>query len=113
MRLRIAVALMFFGACAAFAQSSSDRPAAQSGFIFTVGFDGSFDNSGHVMDLGTSAGYKFNRHFQIDAGMPFYFLSSPGTGTLLVPHSPRPGTSGVKAPGCGNRPVALPALLDW
>ena len=81
MRLRISVALFLLAAVAAFAQSASDQPAAaQSGFLFNVGFDGSFDSSGHVMDLGTSAGYRFNRHLQADLGLPFYFLSSPASG---------------------------------
>ncbi len=82
MRFAITAVLLLFVASALFAQSSDDQTAAQSGFIFTVGFDGSFDNSGHVMDVGSSAGYRFNRHFQMDVGMPFYFLSSSsGTAT--------------------------------
>ena len=83
--MRFAAALVLWAATAAFAQSNADQAAAQNPFIFNIGFDGSFDSSGHVMDLGTSAGYKFNRHFQVDVGMPFYFLSSPTSGTSTGP----------------------------
>lgn len=96
MRLRVTAALLLFAATVALAQSGGDQPAAQSGFLFNVGFDGSFDSSGHVMDLGTSAGYKFNRHLQMDMGMPFYFLSSPTSGT---------------ATGVGNAALAMRLLF--
>ncbi len=82
MRLRIALALCLFAAVSAFAQSSGDQSAATpSGFLLNVGLDGSFDSSGHVMDFGTSAGYRFNRHFQADLGVPFYFLSNSTGGS--------------------------------
>ncbi len=96
MRLTIAAVLLLFAASALFAQSAADRTAAQSGFIFAVGFDGSFDNSGHTMDLGTSAGYRFNRHFQTDVGVPFYFLSS---------------STGGAATGVGNAALAMRLLF--
>ena len=71
-----------FASIVAFPQSNADQPAkVQTGFLFHVGLDGSFDSSGPTIALGTAAGYRFNRHFQADVGLPFYFLSSPTTGT--------------------------------
>jgi hypothetical protein len=81
-KLRTIAILLILAATTAVAQSKADQSsAAQTGFLFSLGFDGSFDSSGHTMDLGTAAGYRFNRHFQADVGVPFYFLSSPNTGT--------------------------------
>ncbi len=85
MRFRLCASLLLFVSVGLFAQSSGgsgDRPAPPAtGFTASIGFDGSFDGSGHVMDLGTSVGYKFGRHFQTDLGVPFYFLSSSSGGT--------------------------------
>lgn len=94
--MRLLATVILFTTALALAQSHADQGPAQSPFLFNVGFDGSVDSSGHVMDVGTTAGYKFGRHVQVDAGMPFYFLSSPGTGT---------------ATGPGNADVALRLLF--
>ena len=80
-RLRIVAAFVVLAAAAALAQSNGEQAAVQKGFVASASFDGSFDSSGHVMDLGTSAGYRFSRHLQADLGVPFYFLSSSTSGT--------------------------------
>ncbi len=81
-RLRVLAAFLVFAAATALAQSDGEQAtAAQKGFVGSISFDGSVDNSGHVLDLGTSAGYRFNRHFQMDVGVPYYFLSTPASGS--------------------------------
>jgi len=32
---------------------------------------------GGVYDFGSALGYNFSRHFGVDAGVPFYFVSTP------------------------------------
>ena len=80
-------ALLFLAVCpASFAQSPI--PAASgaakdnsSGFTpgITLGakFEGSYSSDGSVYDLGSALGYNFSRHFGVDAGVPFYFVSTP------------------------------------
>jgi hypothetical protein len=99
-RFRIGATLLLFVATA-FSQSSSgtgEQAAPPAGFVGSIGIDGSFDSSGHVMDLGTSAGYKFSPHVQVDVGVPFYFLSSPTSGTST---------------GIGNAALALHLMFPW
>ncbi len=83
MKFRLAAAVFVFIASVSLAQSANqaDKPAEQRGFTASIGFEGSLDSSSHVFDLGSSAGYKFNKHFQLDFGVPYYFLSSPTSGT--------------------------------
>lgn len=85
MNIRFAAALVLVAAAAALAQTNADHSAPQSPFLFNIGFDGSADSSGQVMDLGTMIGYKFGRHFQADVAIPFYFLSSASSGTATGP----------------------------
>lgn len=96
-RLRSAVAFLVLAAAVALAQSSGEQTAAtQKGFVGSISFEGSADNSGHMLDLGTFAGYRFNRHFQMDVGVPYYFLSSPASGS---------------ATGIGNTALAMRLLF--
>ena len=71
-----------------FAQSPNPAavgPAAKDAGGFTPGwtlgakFEGSSSGDGSVYDLGSALGYNFSRHFGIDAGVPFYFLSTPAS----------------------------------
>lgn len=96
-RFRSAVAFLVLAAATALAQSNGEGTAAEEkGFVGSISFDGSVDNSGHMLDLGTSAGYRFNRHFQMDVGVPYYFLSSPASGS---------------ATGIGNTALAMRLLF--
>ncbi len=40
-------------------------------------FEGSYSSDGGIYDLGSALGYNFTRHFGVDAGVPFYFVSTP------------------------------------
>jgi hypothetical protein len=42
-------------------------------------FEGSYGGDGGVYDFGSALGYNFSRHFGIDAGVPFYFVSTPSS----------------------------------
>ena len=69
-----------------FAQSpnpAATGPAKDNPGGFTPGvtlgakFEGSYSSDGAVYDLGSALGYNFSRHFGVDAGVPFYFVSTP------------------------------------
>jgi len=83
------IALLLLG-CVPSLFAQSPIPAASSpvenkagGFTpgWTLGtrFEGSYSGDGGVYDFGSALGYNFSRHFGIDAGVPFYFVSSPST----------------------------------
>jgi hypothetical protein len=59
-------------------------PAKQSGYLSYIDFGGSSNEDGHVLTLGLSAGYQFNRHVTVQARLPFYFA---GTSNATVSSS--------------------------
>lgn len=77
----LAAALLALTTSAAFAQSTSsqNKPDDERGFVSFSEFGGTFDASGHVVKLDTSAGYNFNSHFGADFGVPFYFAGGTTT----------------------------------
>lgn len=46
------------------------------GMTLGARFEGSNSSDGFVYDLGSAVGYNFSRHFGVDAGVPFYFVST-------------------------------------
>ena len=80
-------ALFILGLCpVSFGQSpvpAACGPAKNNSGGFTPGmtlgakFEGSNSSDGFVYDLGSAVGYNFSRHFGVDAGVPFYFVSTP------------------------------------
>jgi len=49
------------------------------GWTLGAKFEGGYSGDGSVYDLGSALGYDFSRHFGIDAGVPFYFVSTPSS----------------------------------
>lgn len=47
---------------------------SEPGFTFYTSFQGSASDLGVITRLDPSAGYRFNRFFEIDAGLPIYFI---------------------------------------
>jgi hypothetical protein len=82
-------ALFILGLCpVSFGQSpnpAASGPAKNNSGGFTPGmtlgakFEGSNSSDGFVYDLGSAVGYNFSRHFGVDAGVPFYFVSTPSS----------------------------------
>ncbi|PYV45988.1 MAG: hypothetical protein DMG06_00190 [Acidobacteria bacterium] len=65
------------------AQSLEDSREEERGMVFYEKFQGSSNTLGQVLKMDTTAGYNFNKHFGVDAGVPFYFVrSSPNSQTL-------------------------------
>lgn len=61
----------------------------QSGLVSYIDFGGSSNSSGHIFQLGLSAGYEFNRNISVQARVPFYFVSATTTGTSNTGGTPQ------------------------
>ncbi len=55
------------------------RAEDDRGWTFSGRFQGSSNSSGLVTKLDPSLGYSFNRHFQMSAGLPVYFVNESST----------------------------------
>ncbi len=59
---------------------AKDNPGGFSpGWTLGAKFEGSYSGDGGVYDVGSALGYNFSHHFGIDAGVPFYFVSTPSS----------------------------------
>lgn len=83
---------------------SKDSGGFSPGWTLGAKFEGSDSGDGGVYDVGTALGYNFSHHFGMDAGVPFYFVSTP---TSIKQNNPG-AVSGV---GMGNPFVDL--LLNY
>lgn len=81
-KILVSAAMLAFAAGMALAQQTSTGD--ERGFVSFAEFGSSFNSSGHVVKLDTSAGYNLSEHFGVDFGVPFYFVggsSTSSTGT--------------------------------
>ena len=86
--LGIVVCICAICPSATFAQSptpAATGPSKENPGGFTPGwtlgtrFEGSYSGDGGVYDWGSALGYNFSRHFGVDAGVPFYFDTTPSS----------------------------------
>jgi len=57
---------------------AKDNPGGFTpGITLGAKFEGSYSGDGGVYNFGSALGYNFSRHFGVDAGVPFYFVSTP------------------------------------
>src|SRR5260370_4811937 len=89
-RYLLIVALAFFLAEAAAAQTSAGTAAPRKGeqqehgLTLSESFEGSSNADGQAMDLSSAAGYIFNKHFSWDLGIPIFFTrGTTSTGTKV------------------------------
>jgi len=70
-------------ATALFAQNppSKQEDADETGWTSTASFEGSINSDEHVLDLSSTVGYNFDKHWGVDAGIPLSFVSSTSTTT--------------------------------
>ncbi len=61
------------------AVNSSEPKQQERGWLLSVRFEGSSSSAGQVLDLNSATGYKFNRFFGVDVGVPVYFVVPPVT----------------------------------
>jgi hypothetical protein len=50
------------------------QQSGEAGSTFYTSFQGNSSSLGQVMRLDPSIGYRFNRFFEVDFGLPFYFI---------------------------------------
>lgn len=84
--------------------ASGDAGGFSPGWTLGARFEGDYSSAAGVYDVGTALGYNFSRHFGMDAGVPFYFISTPTSTKQANPGA----VSGV---GMGNTFVDL--LLNY
>lgn len=53
----------------------------ESRLLTYIDFGGSTNSSGHIFEIGFSAGYQFNDRVSVNARVPFYFVSATTTST--------------------------------
>jgi len=59
--------------------TNKDNEGFMPGWTLGAKFEGSYSGDGGIYDLGSALGYNFSRHFGMDAGVPFYFVSTPSS----------------------------------
>jgi hypothetical protein len=70
-----------FGDAGILRAESGNSKKDDKGFVLVETFQGTSDTLGAVTKLNTTAGYKFSRHFELDAGVPFYFVHAFSSAT--------------------------------
>ena len=73
-----ALVLLFVTLAGAAGAQSVPKPALKNdtGFTSYAAFEGTSDGDGQVYALNPSIGYNFSRHFGMNLGVPFYFVSA-------------------------------------
>ncbi|MBZ5500194.1 MAG: hypothetical protein LAP85_27685 [Acidobacteriia bacterium] len=89
------------------ARSLAAPQADKKGLLLSLGFAGNSDQAGRIFKLSDAVGYRFNKHFEVTAGLPVYFVMASSTGV----------TQGfVSNNGIGNAYLELRGLAsndDW
>lgn len=76
-------------------------PEMQKGFTGFEEFQGTLNSDSKIFKLDSNAGYDFNKHFGIFAGMPIYFANTQTT-TTQVNGTATTTTTNVTNNGLGN-----------
>lgn len=78
---------------------SPPAPDADRGFTAIETFQGTLNSSDKLVKLDSTAGYDFNKHFGVFAGLPIYFSSISGGSTTSASGAT---TSSNSSAGLGN-----------
>ena len=92
--------LVFIGVLGTGLQLAAQSPMpsdANTGFTEIETFQGAVNSSNKLLKLDSTAGYDFNKHFGVFAGLPIYFDNASGTIT-----TPAGTTSSGTSAGIGN-----------
>jgi hypothetical protein len=76
-------------------------PDLQKGFTGFEEFQGTVNSDSKIFKLDSNAGYDFNKHFGVFAGMPLYFANTQTT-TAQVNGTATTTTTNVTNNGLGN-----------
>jgi hypothetical protein len=77
------------------------QPSEQKGFTGFEAFQGSLNSDSKMFKLDSNAGYDFNKHFGVFAGMPVYFANTQ-TVTTQINGNATTTTQDVTNNGLGN-----------
>jgi hypothetical protein len=80
---------------------NTPAPEMQKGFTGFEEFQGTLNSDSKIFKLDSNAGYDFNKHFGIFAGMPLYFANTQTT-TTQVNGTATTTTTDVTNNGLGN-----------
>ena len=92
--LALLVAISAFG-------QNQPAPEVSKGFTGYEAFQGSVNSDSKIFKLDSNAGYDFNKHFGVFAGMPLYFANTQTT-TTQVNGTATTTTKNVTNNGIGN-----------
>jgi hypothetical protein len=101
---RFASSLIFLFTLLAVIPSVAQTPPIlepQKGFTGYEEFQGTLNSDSKIFKLDSNAGYDFNRHFGVFAGMPLYFANTQTT-TTQVNGTATTTTTNVNNNGIGN-----------
>jgi hypothetical protein len=91
---------VLLGSVVAFGQNQP-LPEPQKGFTGFEEFQGTVNSDSKIFKLDSNAGYDFNQHFGVFAGMPLYFANTQTT-TTQVNGTATTTTTNVTNNGIGN-----------
>lgn len=80
------LSLITFLAATAIAQNAAPKQqqADDTGWTSSMNFDGSANSQERVLDLDSTIGYNFEKHWGVDMGVPFSFVSSSAPATTTT-----------------------------
>lgn len=86
-RICAAVFVLAFLTTAVAAQSAppAEKPTNEVGWTSSIEFDGSANSQERVLDLDSSVGYNFDKHWGVAMGVPFSFVSSAAPSSTTTP----------------------------
>ena len=105
--MRIVCAIVLVVGLALPARAQEDR-----GWTLFGGFNGSSNSDSAVMKLDPALSYRFNRHFQTYAGVPFYFVNLSSTVTSTSTTAPSTPNGNGFVTGIGNAFVGFRGTVD-
>ncbi len=105
----LAVSCLLAVAAASEAVPSAATKAAveKKGFTLTETYEGSGNSDGFITDIDSTVGYVFNRHFSVNMGVPYLFVSPSSSKTGAS------STSGMGNPSLGFKYSTKGPLLDF
>ena len=59
------------------------KPSDESGWTSSANFEGSANAQKRVVDLDSTVGYNFGKHWGVDIGVPLSFVSSSSSTTTV------------------------------
>ena len=87
--------------------AANKNATEEKGFTLTETYEGSGNSDGFITDINSTAGYVFNRHFSVNMGVPYLFVSPSSSKTGAT------SASGMGNPSLGFRYSTKGPLLDF